>query len=425
MRNRLYKVSRRLQGQTMALGLVACVIGAFFAYLAWASINGVPFQDRFQFKALVPSDSPIVQNADAVRIAGRLAGLVTDVEPGPEPGSTEISMDIRPGYAPIGEDATVTVRVKSLIYLTYVEIDPGNLDEPLAEGSTLPLAQGGSKTDLLEVVQLFDRSARDALSRAIFDAGVGVAGRGPELNAALQDLPTVTENMTAQLEAATSEPGAIARNVRGVARVASGLTGERDDDVSGLIGSSSTVLGVVASRRNELGEAIELFPQVNEEFLATAPLLDPVLDDAAGLARELDPVLAKVAATLPELNAVLAKGDAIRRQTVRLGALLRPVLIRATPVIRGLETTVLAVDEMAGPLDELVTGIAAYRRDIKLGSQHLISATSAKFAHTEPDGSVPPGQMSSSLRFTPIFSCHSNRNPYPGPGGAHGQVAPC
>lgn len=419
----IYHVTKRLEGHTIALGVAATVVGAFFAYLAWASISGVPFQDRYEIKALVPSDSPILQNADAVRIAGRLAGLVTDVEPGPEAGSTEVTMEIRPQFAPIGKDAEASVRVKSLVYLTYLELDPGNLDDPLPEGATLPLEQGGSETDLLEVVQLFDRKARETLSRSIFNAGVGLAGRGGELNASLEDLPPVTENLTAQLEAATREPGAIARGVRGAQRVSSGLTGERSDDVSGLVGSGSEVLGAIANRRAELGETIELLPRFNDEFLQTAPLLDPVLDGAAGLARELDPVLADVALTLPELNAVLARGDQIRRETQRLNGLLRPVLRQATPVVRALQPTVAAVDVMVGPLDTLVSGIEPFARDITIGSEQLISATRTLFPNSGEG--VPAGEMSSALRFAPIFSCHSNRNPYPGPGEAVDQRAPC
>jgi len=416
----VYHVTKRLEGHTIALGLLATAVGAFMAFLAWSSINGVPFQDRYEIKALLPSDTPILQKGDAVRIAGRLAGQVTDVEPGPEPGSTEVSMDLRPSYAPIGRDAEAKVRVKSLVYLTYLEISPGNLDDPMPEGDTIPLAQGGSNTDLLEVVELFDKSSRDALSKAIYNTGVGLADRGAELNAALRDLAEVTKNGGAQLQAITEEPGAIARNVRGASRVASGLTGSRTDDVAGLIASGSTVVGTIAARRSELGQTLEELGPLEDELLATAPLLDPVLDDAAVLSRELEPVLRELAATLPELNVTLASGDAFRIETARLTGRLRPVLRKATPILAALYPTVTAVSAMVPSLNELVRRVAPYEEDITVSSQQVISATSKRFPTTDP-----AGIENAALRFAPIFACHVARNPDPKPGEAVDQREEC
>ena len=407
----LYGTTKRLEGHTMALGLLATAVGLFMAYLAWASISGVPFQDRYEVKALVPADSPILQKGDAVRIAGRLAGLITDVEPGPKPGSTEVSMDIRPQYAPIGQDAEATVRVKSLIYLSYLELSPGNVDDPLEEGGTLPLAQGGSNTDLLEVVELFDRESRDALSRSIYNTGVGLADRGGDLNVALADLAEVTKNGSEQLQAITEEPGAIARNVRGAAAVARGLTGARADDVAGLVASGARTVTAVANRRDELGQTLEELRPLEDELLETAPILDPVLDDATVLSRELDPVVAELAATLPELNRTLARGDAIRAQTARLTAALRPVLRDATPVIGGLQPTVAAVSAMVPSLNQLVGTVGPFAEDITVSSEQVLSASSKLYPTTSP-----AGDDNVALRFAPIFACHTARNPDPMPG---------
>jgi phospholipid/cholesterol/gamma-HCH transport system substrate-binding protein len=416
----VYDTTKRLEGHTMALGLVASAIGLFLAWLGYTSISGVPFQDRYEVKLLVPSDSPILQKGDAVRIAGRLAGLITDVQPGDEPGATEISADLRPAYAPIGMDAEATVRVKSLVYLSYLELDPGNIDDPLPEGGTLPLAQGGSNVDLLEVVELFDRESREALSNSIYNAGIGLADRGGELNASLEDLRVIADTGTPQLEAITSEPGAIARGIQGSARVARAATGERPDDVAGLVGSGSVTVGTIANRREELAAAIEELRPFEDEFLRTAPLLDPVLDDAIGLSVELDPVLRDLAATLPDLNRVLAMGGEIQAETARLTGFLRPVLKATTPVLAGLQPTVASISEVVEPLDLLVSTVEPYAEDIRVSAEQVISATSKKFPTNDPAGTE-----NAVLRFAPIFACHTHRNPYPEPGETVDQAAPC
>jgi phospholipid/cholesterol/gamma-HCH transport system substrate-binding protein len=406
--------TRRLEGHKLALGLAVAAVGALLAWLAWSSVNGVPLQDRYTLKARFPDGSPIVNDGDAVRIGGQLAGLVTDVQP--EHGSAEVTMELRPEFAPVGSDARALVRVKSIVYLTYVEIDPGDTARPMPEGGTIPVSHAGSNVDLLEVVQLFDRRARKTLQRSIYDGGVGLAGRGTQVNASLHDLEAITREGTPLLEALTRWPGALAEVVLGASRTFRGLTGVRADDVGSLIGSGSAVLATFAGRSTELGRAIELARPFNDELLATAPLLDPLVDDAGELSRTLAPVLDDVGDALPDLNRALAGGDELRRETARLTAAMRPVLREAAPVLAALEPTVAAIDPIREPLQRIVDVLDPYVDDLNRAAQGLISATSARF----PQGQTAPGNPA--LRFGPVFTPTECRDPFPAPGSTEGRA---
>lgn len=409
--------ARRLGERTTLLGLIVLAVGLFLGYIAWISINGVPFQDRYRFAAVIPHDSPIVKEGDAVRIAGRLAGFVVEVEPHRD--DVRVEMEIEPGFAPIGSDARANVRVRSLVYLTYVEVLPGDRSQPLPEGGTIPLARTGSGVDLLEVVQLFDEEARDALRRTTYNTGVGLAGRGDELNAALRDLPATTRDLTAQLEAATATPGALARGIAGLARVVRGARGLRADDVAAGIASGSALFATVAGRATELGRAVELLRPVADELLATAPHADAVLADAAALSRELEPAVAELAAALPDVNRTLAMGDFLRIQTARLTAQIDPVLVKAAPILRALRLTVASLGPLSRPLDLLVDTLDPYQRDIRLTGIGLRRTMTKRF----PEGATAPNNPA--LRFSPVLTCHNNRVPYPEPGEPAGHSAPC
>src|ERR671918_777319 len=95
-------VVRRVEGRKIPLGLAVTAAGIGLAWGAQAPLDRGPPQDAYEIKAMVPADAPILQKGDAVRIAGRLAGIVTGVEPAEE--ATEIEMELRPHYAPIGRD---------------------------------------------------------------------------------------------------------------------------------------------------------------------------------------------------------------------------------------------------------------------------------------------------------------------------------
>ena len=53
--------SGRVASHKIVLGLVVAVIGGFLAYIAWISVNGPPFQDRYKLEAIVAGDSPVLE----------------------------------------------------------------------------------------------------------------------------------------------------------------------------------------------------------------------------------------------------------------------------------------------------------------------------------------------------------------------------
>jgi len=408
---------RKVSGRTLLLGYVVAAVGLALAWVAWESVNGVPFQNRYEVKVEVPADAPILKQGDSVRIAGRFAGLITEIEP--EGGRVLVTAELRPDFAPLGAGARANVKVRSIVYLTYLELIPGNVSDPMPEGSTIPVARTGSGVDLLEVVQLFDRRARAALEDTVTSAGVGFAGRGPGVNATLADLGALSADLTAQLEAATSQPGAIAAIVAGAARATSGLRGRAADDVGGLVVAGSRVAGAVAARSAELGEAIELLRPLEDELIATAPLADPLLADAAAASRELTPAARELADALPQVNRVLALGDEIRAETVRLTSAINPVLAAAAPVLHDLRPTVASIKPLLGPLRKLVDTVAPYAQDIRLAGEGIVSATSDPV----PVGQTAPNNPA--LRFAPVLTCHRARDPYPEPGETLGHSEPC
>jgi ABC-type transporter Mla subunit MlaD len=402
------RTTRRFEGRELLLGLVVAGVGALLAWVAWASVNGVPLQNRYEVKVEVAADAPILKPGDTVRVAGRLAGLITDVEP--DDGHVLVTAELRPDFAPIGTDASANVKVRSIVYLTYLELLPGNVDDPMPEGGTIRLARSGSGVDLLEVVQVFDRRARAALQDMVTSGGVGVAGRGADVNATLQDLGAASADLTSQTQAVTSQPGAIAGIIRGAGRAFHGLRGEDASVFGGLVVEASSVAGAIASRDAELADSLELLRPFEDEVLRAAPLADPLLEDAAAAARELTPAARELAAALPDVNRVLALGDRIRRETARLTAAIDPVLVAAAPILHDLRPTVASIKPLLGPLRRLVDGVAPYARDIRLAGKGIIAAT---------DNSIPEGQTAAgnpALRFAPIFTCHQARDPYPEPG---------
>lgn len=439
LNQRVTRAASKLNDHTLLLGFIVGGVALFLAYIAFASTTGPPFQSAYRVNVEVPPDRPTefqgseqgsappLRVGQAVRISGQLAGLISKVEPNRETGGTTVTANItKPAFRPIGEDATAFVRVHSIVYQTYLEIEPGNRDDPMEDGDTIARENVSSGVDLLEVVQLFDQEARESLRGTVVNIGQGLAGRGEGLNAAAKDLEPLSTDLRKQLDAATRDEGALGELVSGGAATTDALRGFRSDDVAGMISSGGAVFDAVASRREQLGLAIELLPPFQDEFLRTTPVAIPTLNELADAADELEPAVRALNGALPKLNELLALGDEIRTETILTGKLANPIIKTTIPVVKEIFPILAALDHpdrpggLAADAKAVVAAVSPYVGDIIEAGQQLAEVTSQPF----PQG-APPGADWPSGRVIPILTPHECRNPYPEPGTAISDVAPC
>ena len=405
------RVTERLDRHRTLLGLAVLGVGAFLAYVAFISTTGPPFQAKYEIKVNLPSDAPVVREGQAVRIGGKLAGLISDVEPDRQEGGTTVTANItKTEFRPLPEDTEAYVRVHSIVYETYLELLPGSSEAELASGDAIgsPAASG---TDLLEVVQLFDAETRESLREATVNAGFGLAGRGEELNAALADLDGMSRRIASQLEAITRDDGALADAVAGAAATTEGLRGRSPDDVAALIESGSATFATVAGREAELRRTLELLRPFEDQFLETAPKLEPLLADATDLAIELEPAIETVGERLPALVRLLGLDDTLRSEIVALTAAADPVLAAARPVIWGLFPTMTGLGPLNQNLDLLKATVEPYKPEIAQAGRRLSNATSHLYDKGLRSG-APAG------RVVPVLTPHPCTNPIPDPGEA-------
>jgi ABC-type transporter Mla subunit MlaD len=439
LNQRVTRAAEKLNDHTLLLGFGVAAVALFLAYIAFASTTGPPFQSAYRISVEVPPDRPTefadseqgsappLRVGQAVRISGQLAGLISGVEPNRETGGATVTANItKPAFRPIGKDATAFVRVHSIVYQTYLEIEPGDRDDPMEDGDTIARENVSSGVDLLEVVQLFDQEARESLRATVVNIGQGVAGRGTGLNSAFKDLEPVSTNLRKQLDAATRDEGALGELVNGAASTTDALRGFRSDDFGGTISSGGAVFDAVASRREQLGQAIELLPPFQDEFLETAPVAIPTLNELADAAGELEPAVKSLNGALPRLNRLLALGDELRTETVLTGELANPIVSATIPVVRKIFPILAALDHPDAPgglardAKTVVAKVSPYIDDIIVAGERLAEVTSQPFPQGTGVGAGAP-----SGRVIPILTCHESRNPYPDPGTAEGDSAPC
>ena len=255
---------------TRLLGFVALGVMAVITLVILQSVNGVPFQKRYTVLVELPAEAVPVDTADQVRIAGQRAGMVKVSRP--RDGGAVAEIELLPQYWPIGDETTAKVRVRPASGLTFIDLKPAGA-APLQEGATIARANVTSGTTLPEAAESFDAATRDALAGTLRTGGAALAGRGPEINDALAQLPGMLDDGVPLAAALTPEDGELSALIGGSRRIARGLAGEGDDLPAALADTSAT-LQAVARRSDDLGATIDQAGPLLGQLEAVSPELD-------------------------------------------------------------------------------------------------------------------------------------------------------
>jgi ABC-type transporter Mla subunit MlaD len=124
-------------GRVMAMVLFALSCVGILLYL-WVSFGGpTPLKATgYRFEVQMP-ESALLVNEAPVRMAGLDVGNVKDKSL-EEHGGQRVVVEMDPEFAPIPSDSRVTLRQKSLLGQSYIEITPGSKDAPeLEDGGEL------------------------------------------------------------------------------------------------------------------------------------------------------------------------------------------------------------------------------------------------------------------------------------------------
>jgi ABC-type transporter Mla subunit MlaD len=241
------------------------------------------------------------------------------------------------------------VRQRSALGLKYLEIEPGESDDMLPQGSTLKNAADQTPAvDFDDVLSPFDEPTRIALGDVLREFGTGLAGRGGQLNlglerlpAAIRDLGPVAGNLAApetRLAEFIRTTGATAAGVRPVAPElgaffkAAATTFEALDDPPALQGTLDVAAATLAPDTADLravlpdlrdardllialGPAADALPRAATDFSSALRRLTPPLADSAQTFRATTPLIADVRglvrdpATTPTLRSLRGLSD--------------------------------------------------------------------------------------------------------------------
>jgi virulence factor Mce-like protein len=274
------------------LAVLGVCAGAFV--LAGASDQG---SDGKTYKIMFDNAFGLTQGGD-FRVGGVTAGQTTsfDVEKreGESPKAVVTVEVTKPGFGDFRTDASCEIRPQSLIGEYYVDCQPGQSEERLKDGGTVPVEHTSSTIPADIVNNIMRRPYRERFRLLITELGTGLAGRPDDLQEVLR----------------RAHPG-----LRETSRVLR-ILGDQNQVIKDFIADSDTVVNelernkrnvvrwvkeagdaaeISATRRDELRAQFRRFPEFLDE-------LRPTMARLGELADEQTPLMADLRTAAPDLD---------------------------------------------------------------------------------------------------------------------------
>jgi virulence factor Mce-like protein len=349
----------------MVLFALSCIGLLLFL---WLSFGGtVPFNAQgYRFKVAFPNAFDLADQAD-VRVAGVSVGRVVAKSLDTKVNGTLVTIQMTNKYAPIHKNATATLRTKTLLGETYVQLAPGTRNSPaLADGGTLPNSHVIPAVQLDEIFNTFDPKTRAAFRSWQQELAIAVKGNDQNLNDVLGNLPTFAVNLTQLLQVLDIQHSAVVSLVQNGGTTFAALN--RDPGaLRNLITAGDTTFSTLANNNNALADIFHVFPTFLNEQKLTMSALQTFSINADPVIKELIPVAQQLGPTLQAVNRL---SPYLRRLFVQLGPLVTASntgLPATERVLKGLNPNGV-LDEL-GPFLEQLNPILVWLS----GHQQLIS----------------------------------------------------
>jgi virulence factor Mce-like protein len=308
-----------LTASPVLVGAVTLLVTIVAVFLSYNANSGLPFVPTYDLKANLPNASQLVKGFE-VRIGGARVGFISKIEPKKrEDGSTyaQVTMKLDKEIEPIPADSTLLVRPRSAIGLKYIELTPGEGQAGLRAGSTIPVRQARPEVvELDDLFNMFDAKARVGSRNSLEGYGGGLAGRGRDINLALEQFVPLLENLEPVARNLSSPQTRLDRFFRSLGRAAEEVAPVAEEQASLFVNLDTSFTALASVARPYLQETISEGPISEEVAIRDFPLQRPFIRNNTALFRELRPGVAVLPSAAPVLADAFEIGTNVLPKTI-------------------------------------------------------------------------------------------------------------
>jgi phospholipid/cholesterol/gamma-HCH transport system substrate-binding protein len=323
--------------------------------------------DAYRVRAIFDNAGFIIPGED-VKIAGVKVGSIEDVEVTDDFKAAVVLKIDDPGYQDFRADAQCIVRPQSLIGEKFVECEPTQkravgaeppgklrrIEEGDGEGQyLLPVENTTKSVDLDLLNDIMREPERERLSIILNELGVGLAGRGADLNQVIRRANPALREVDKVLRLLARQNDQLEQLAVDSDTIMAPLARERAH-ASSAIANMGAVAAATAERREDLRADIERLPRFLRE-------LRPTMVRLGALSDEMTPVMSDLGDVAPDINRFLLELGPFSQAGIpaldSLGEASKigtPAVQDSLPVIRDIRTLASAAKPVGKTLAEVL-----------------------------------------------------------------------
>ena len=330
------------------IGAVTTLVLVVLVFLAYNANNGLPFVPSYDVKVEVPNAAGLVKGNE-VRVGGTRVGVITKIEPSTQADGSVIAvltLKLNSVVEPIPSDTTVMIRPRSALGLKYVQLTRGPSSKGLPNGGTLSIAQATpAPVEIDEFFDTFNEPTRRASQANLTWFGNALAGRGYDLNLAVQDLKPFFDSLTPLARNLSSRRTDLTGFVRGLAQSAAVVAPAAETQGQLFVNLDSTFQALASVARPYIQESITEGPATLENATVNLPKLRPFLANSATLFHNLQPGIASFTDASPTLANIVKVGTPVFKKSPAFNAELSTTFTAIETLSLDPSTT-LGVDDL-------------------------------------------------------------------------------
>ncbi len=327
--------------------VVSCAVVLIFL---WTSFGGsIPFAARgYRMEVAFPEANELATGAD-VRIAGVNVGKVVGLRPDAADSRTLATLQISQQYAPRPRDTRATLRIKTLLGETYVDLSAGDRSSGmLPDGGRISDSQVAPQVTLDQILSTFDPKTRAAFRTWMEAQATAVIGRGQDINASFAEFPQFVGSANQLLSVLHRQSEALSGLVANTGEFFNAISARRGE-LSGLITAANSLFQTTARRNVALADVFKALPEFELQSRLTLPALTT-------FAKRADPVVRALLPIAPQLERTFAL-------TAQLAPQFHSLFDRLGPVVSASERGLPALDRVLGRIPPLLGAFEPFLRN--------------------------------------------------------------
>ncbi|MEO6496866.1 MAG: MlaD family protein [Solirubrobacteraceae bacterium] len=320
------KRNASIAANPVLIGAATVLVIVVAVFLAYNANNGLPFVPTYSLKVNVPSAAQLVRGNE-VRVGGSRVGVVSEIVPVRQDNgriTAQLSLKLDTTIKPLPDDSSVLVRPRSALGLKYVEITKGTSDQGYEDGATLPLrAATPEPVEFDELLETFDEETRKASRVNLREFGNLLAGRGLDINRAIEAFDPLLRNLTPVMTNLGDPQTRLVAFVQALEQTAREVAPVAEEQAE-LLGNLDTTFGAIDRVRADYQQSIENAPSALDAAIESFPAQRPFLANSEGLFRELAPGVRALRTAAPDLADAFELGTGSLWRSVAFNKRLEP-----------------------------------------------------------------------------------------------------